>query len=360
MAGEALSAKGDAEVAEQLVRFAEVSGRLLRNRSRNSSLDFDLPAAEVLQDPNGRPTDIVRARRTIAHRAVEDAMLVANRAVASALSSRSLPAVFRVHEPPSEERLAQLRELFESFGLMDRAHESLGLGQIADALRRVSGRPEESLVNQATLRAMRQARYHGENLGHYALGFESYLHFTSPIRRYADLVVHRQVKRHLLRQSESGQQLHTRQVAETGGGGSAARETMRMVSARTSFRERIAVQVEREILDLKSCALMSSRVGETFTGTVTGVARHGLYLTLDRPFVVGLLHVSELGDFVDYDERGKRLVARRSGRRYVLAERIEVRLISVDPIKGWISFGLSSPPRDKRQRDRKRAKLARG
>ena len=116
-----------------------------------------------------------------------------------------------------------------------------------------------------------------------------------------------------------------------------------MVSARTSFRERVAVQAEREMLDLKRCALMSSRVGEEFVGTITGVARHGLYVTLDDPFVDGLVHVSQLGEGIDYDERTQALVARRSGRRYRLGERLNVRLLSVDQLKAWISFGVSGP-----------------
>ena len=326
----------DDEVSEQLRVFAGVAERLLRHRSHDGTLDFDLPEAQVVLDERGWPVDIRRSERTCAHRAVEDAMLAANRAVARALSAHRLPAVFRVHEPPSEERLQELGELFGTYGLLEGAKFSPDLQGLAAALRRAHGRPEEALLNLAALRAMRQARYHAENLGHYALGFDSYLHFTSPIRRYADLVVHRQLKRHLIGRAAEGAGPSDRPGAST----RESQEQMRLVSARTSFRERLAVQVERETLELKRCALMSSHVGEEFSGLVSSVARHGLYVTLDEPFVDGLVHVSELGDSIEFEERSQSLVASRSGRRFRLGDRLRVRLIAVDPLKGWISFAL--------------------
>jgi len=268
----------------------------------------------------------------VAHRAIEEAMLAANRAVAERLLARELPAIFRVHEPPAPPDLARLREVLESFGLLEaRGRGELTPERIARALERVAGRPEQRLVHLTTLRSMQQARYDARNRGHFALGFEAYLHFTSPIRRYADLVVHRAVS----------------DLLAEGAGLARARdraEGLRAIAVRVSWRERVAMDAEREMDALKKCAFMARHLGAEFPGTVTGVAQQGLYVTLDPFFVEGLVHVSTLPEWVELDEVAHALVSRDTGRRYTLGDRYRVLVEQVDPVKGWINFSIVGSP----------------
>jgi len=334
----------------QLRLLARLAQRLMERRFAQGSIDFDLPTGEIVLDEEGMPHDVVESERTLAHRAVEEAMLAANRAVAKALESSGLPAIYRCHEEPSPEKLAELRELLESFGLVAarrsgagsgggrgsrggrgeggrkaRAAEPLAPLDISRALLRAAGRPEERLVNLVTLRSMRQARYEAENRGHFALGFERYLHFTSPIRRYADLVVHRRLK-----------QLMAGEVPPA----RAARMVER-VASRISFRERLAVQAEREMADIKRCAFMQRHVGEEFEGSISGVARHGIYVTLDAFYVDGLLPLWSMPEYMELDAGQHAFVGRSSGRRYRLGDPLRIRVEEVDIAKGWIRFVLA-------------------
>ncbi len=312
------------EVAEQLRWLRQVAEALLARRRAAGSIDFDLPSAEIVLGDGAQPVDIVEAPRTIAHRAIEEAMLAANRAVAEALDAAGVPAIHRNHEPPLPEDLEALRELLAGLSLTPPgAGAELTPLEIAQALRRAAGRPEERLVHQMTLRSMRQARYEVEVRGHFALAFPHYAHFTSPIRRYADLTVHRAVKTLL------------------GLGGAAPdRGRLRAAAARISWRERIAMEAEREMVDIKKCVFMTSHLGEQHAGTVSGVARHGLYVTLDAFFVEGLVHVSRLPGFFELDERAHALVARGSRQRLRLGDRATVRIDAADPVRGRIDFSL--------------------
>jgi ribonuclease R len=319
----------DSEIRHQLGGLAALGATLTERRFAAGSIDFDLPTAEIVLGDDGHPMDIVEAPRTLAHRAIEECMLVANRAVADALSAAKIPAIYRIHDPPEPEKIELLCELLAAFGLLERRDaRSLSALEIARAVQRVAGRPEERLVNLVALRSMRQARYDETNRGHFALAFESYTHFTSPIRRYADLVVHRALKDLL-----EGRSLAASRAA--------ARETlMGSIAARVSWRERIAMDAEREMIDLKKCAFMASRVGEEYDGTITGVAKHGFYVTLDPFFVEGLVHVSRLNDYVVLDERSHALVARRTRERWRLGDRLRIRVDDVDPVKAWINFSV--------------------
>jgi ribonuclease R len=320
------SAGMPASIARDLRLLARIARRLLRRRSAHS-IDFEIPSPEIQLDSQGRPTDIVRAPRTIAHRAIEECMLAANRAVAEVLEESGLASIYRIHEPPAPQDAEALQELLVRLGLLDQKRsDSLTSAVLARALERASGKPEEPLVNRVALRSMRQARYDAINRGHYALAFEHYTHFTSPIRRYADLVVHRVLKVLL---AEPG-------VGEFG----PSPDSMRAVAGRVSWRERVAVQAERDMASLAQCEFMSSRVGQEFDGVVTGVARHGLYITLDEHFVEGLVHVSTLPGHYVLDERNFALVASGSAPRYRLGDRMRVRLDAVDRIAAHVDFSI--------------------
>jgi len=332
------------DIAEQLRGLARATAALRRHRNASGALELDLPEPELVFGPDGRVADIVAHPRTVAHRAVEDAMLAANRAVAEALAESGLPAIYRNHEPPLPQDEAAMRELFATFGLgaadprgrhRGRGDEAdAGPGWIAAALSQARGRREERLVNQTVLRAMTQARYGADCRGHFALAFSHYTHFTSPIRRYADLVVHRALQA-LVAADPGGRR----------GSGKPDRrglERMQRVAGRTSWRERVAVDAEREAVDLQKCAFLASRVGEEFSASMTGAAPFGLWLTLDDHFVEGLVHVSALSEFVEYDERRHSFTAQRSGERFELGDRFQVRVESVDQIRARIDFRIVS------------------
>jgi ribonuclease R len=310
--------------AAALRELGRATATLARRRRAEGSIDFELPEAEIRPGPDGRALDIQRAARTRAHRAIEEAMLAANRAVAELLVEADVPAVHRVHEPPAAPDAESLEGLLRGLGLLESPlRGELSSRDVARALQRAAGRPIERFVHLAALRAMRQARYAAESRGHFALAFRDYLHFTSPIRRYADLVVHRVVKTLL-----SGEDVHLTR-------GHAMR-----IAVRVSFRERQALEAEREVADLARCAFMTRYVGDEVPGTITGVAPHGLYVTLDPWFVEGLVHVSTLPEFVVPDDLGAALVAERSGRRYSLGDRLLVRVAKVDQIRARIDFEI--------------------
>ncbi len=327
MGGDA-SVLPDASLAEPLERLAACAAALRRRRESAGALDFDLPSAQIELDAEGQPVAVGLAERNDAHRAIEEAMLAANRSVAEWLLAEDVPAIFRNHEPPPDEDAGDLRRMLANFGLLEtRGQASLTPKELASALRAVAGRPEELLVNRAALRAMQQARYAAENRGHFALAFEAYLHFTSPIRRYADLEVHRAV------------------LARLAGGKALDRTRGRAnrlpaIATRISWRERVAMDAERDMDAIKKCVFMAKHLGESVAGRVTGVAQHGLYVTLEPWFVEGLVHVSTLDDWVEYDEAQHALVGRDSGRRYALGDRYQVLVEQADPIKGWINFSI--------------------
>jgi len=320
----------DPEVCEQLRRLADVARRLTERRFAAGAIDFDLPGAEIVLGDEGHPTDIVMAPRTIAHRAIEEAMLAANRAVAEHLLAHDVPTLFRVHEPPLPEQLAALEELLASLGLLDRRARrgALEAIDIQRAVQRAAGRPEERLVNSVALRSLRQARYDHVNRGHFALAFDAYLHFTSPIRRYADLVVHRQ-----LRELLDGSAAARARAAARG-------ERLAGWGAALSYCERVAMDAERDAVDLKKCVFLRDRVGERFAATVTRVSRHGLHVTLDPFFVEGLVPIRTLPGYWRFDEAGHALHARGGRDRFGLGDRVEVALARVEMQRGWIDFTL--------------------
>jgi ribonuclease R len=336
------------EIAEQLRGLDRVTGALRRRRLAAGSIDLDLPEPLIVFGADGFVSDVVASPRTRAHRAVEDAMLAANRAVAELLAAASQPAIYRNHEPPLPGDAERLRELFESFGLtgeMPRDGDRRRGGRresaaparpspawIAEAVKRVAGHPEERLVHQVVLRSMSQARYGAERGGHFALAFSHYTHFTSPIRRYADLAVHRALVA-LLEASPARERPGASALRRR-------REWLQRVAGRVSWRERLAMEAEREAVVLQKCAFLRDRVGETFAASVTGAAPFGLWLTLDDHFVEGLVHVSSLAEFVEFDERRHSFTAPRSGERFALGDRFDVRVESVDPIQAHIDFRI--------------------
>lgn len=315
---------GDASaLTEPLRRLAEVARRLRERRYAEGTLDLDLPEASLRFDEAGWPIDSVRAQRTVAHRAIEEAMLAANRAVADWLVSRGVPAVHRLHEPPGEEALETLAKLLARFGLLGDEAVSLDVAQLARALGRASGRPAERAVHWLTLRSMQKARYSADETGHYALGFEQYLHFTSPIRRVADLAVHRAIHRALDGKAPRADAL----------------DQARRVALRASVRERVAQQVERDARAIKQAALMEQHLGDSFEGRVSGFSRDGVFVSLEGPVVDGRVEMTRLGRGLELAPDGLSVADPRSRLQLRLGDTIRVRVESVDAFRGHVAFG---------------------
>ncbi len=313
----------EAEIVAGVERLGAVAKRLRQRRQAEGSLDFELPEPVVDLDDRGRVRDIRRFERTDAHRGIEDAMLAANRAVAQMLTGAGRATIHRVHEPPADEDIDDLAALFLRVGLLDAVPAQLDTRALQAVLDEARGHREERLVHMLTLRAMKQARYAETPLGHFALAFDDYLHFTSPIRRYADLVVHRALKAKLARRAPGPEGV------------------LAHLATRLSALERRAVAAERDMLDLKKAALMARHLGEDFEGIVTGAGEQGVYVTLDHPFVEGLIPARALPLGSDFDAATHRWVDRQGGPSLGLGKRIEVRVVSVDQLRGWVNFALT-------------------
>jgi ribonuclease R len=317
----------EATLLRDLVRLTR---RLRERRRAAGSLDFELPSPTFTLDAEGYPIDVKPAPRRESHRAIEEAMLAANRTVAAWLVEHDVEAVHRIHESPAPPELANLAGELVALGLLDgAAADELPARELARALERAVGSPAERWIHQLALRAMRRARYSARSEAHYALGFERYLHFTSPIRRYPDLAVHRALKAAIAGQAPA----LTRARAEA-------------IAVRSSYRERVAAAAEREMEQIKACVLLRDHVGELHEGAVTGLAPHGLYVTLDAWWVEGLVHVSRLPGYAELTENGRALVAGHA--RYELGDRVSVTIASADPVAARIDFDLVQPRRRRR------------
>lgn len=261
-------------------------------------------------------------------------MIAANEAVAWELVSHEVPGLFRVHSPPNPERLEELQDLLSTFGLTVRGElEDLQPAALQDILRKVHGKPEEHLVSSVVLRTMQRAVYDPECLGHYALASEFYCHFTSPIRRYPDLVVHRQLKAHLHGRAPEATE-RTRLISR-----------LPVMGDHTSQTEQRAERSERDLLQWKKVRFLADRAGETFPGRITGVQPFGLFVQIDKYYVDGLVPIRTMADdFYRYEPEGHRLIGERSGRIFRLADRVDVVLVGASPKVRGLDFTLADMP----------------
>jgi ribonuclease R len=298
-------------------------------RRRRGSIDFDLPEPEVLLDAQGLIENIIAAERNVAHRLIEEFMLLANETVARELDDHDAPTLFRVHEPPDPLKVAEFEEFVATLGY--------SLAAPADGVRprhfqklveRIHGTPEERPIAFLMLRTMQKARYDPANLGHFGLAATCYTHFTSPIRRYPDLVVHRALRD--LRQARlTEEQLQERT------------EELPEIARHTSDMERRADEAERELVQWKKVRFMADKVGDEFDGYITGVAPFGLFVELADHFVEGMVHVSSMADdFYRFVERGHVLRGETTHKAYRLGDRVRVQVVRVDLERRQIDLGL--------------------
>jgi ribonuclease R len=310
-------AGGKRKLLPQLAELHALYQALHRRRARAGLLDFSTTENRLIFDRHGRVRDVQMVERNDAHRMIEEFMLAANVAAAQHLHRHRIPCLYRVHETPAAEKLAELRGFLSGLGLSLGGGESPGTRDYARLIDAVHGKPYAHLVETVLLRSLPLAVYSPENKGHFGLNFPLYTHFTSPIRRYPDLLVHRAV-RHLL----AGRA--PREFDHDG-------EELQVIGDHCSMTERRADEATRDAVHWFKCEYMHDRIGERFTGTVTGVTAFGLFVEIDSVLVEGLVHVTSLpNDYYHFDFAGRRLYGERSGRSYRLADRVKVRLMRVD------------------------------
>jgi ribonuclease R len=298
-------------------------------RHRRGSIDFDLSEAEVIMDSGGAVEAIIALERNIAHRLIEEFMLLANETVASYLEAQEAPALYRVHEEPDILKVAKFEEFVSGFGYsLGAPLTALRPRHFQKLIERVQDKPEQKPIAFLMLRTMQKARYAPENLGHFGLAASSYTHFTSPIRRYPDLVVHR-----ALRAARHGSIDEEKREEWT--------EDLPEVARHTSERERRAAEAERELLQWKKVKFMTDKVGDEFDGYVTGVAAFGLFVELVEHFVEGLVHVSTMADdYYRYVETAHSLRGENTQKVYRLGDKVKVQVIRVNMDMRQIELGL--------------------
>ncbi len=302
---------------------------LSQARDRREPLDLDLPERKIVLDKKGQVERVDVPERLTSHRLIEEFMIQANVAAAEALEGKRAPVVYRIHDQPSQEKLKSLREFLESIDMKLAPQGSLKPAHFNRILARAKTMPVPDLINEVVLRSQSQAEYHPENIGHFGLNLRRYAHFTSPIRRYADLLAHRALVRGL----------------RLGAGGLEDSEAARLaeIAKQISDAERRAMAAERETVDRLIAAHLADRIGATFTGRIAGVTRSGLFVRLKESGADGFVPVSSLvGDFYRHLEAVHALVGQRSGTTFSLGDTVEVRLVEAIPSAGALRFEMLS------------------
>lgn len=310
-------------------KMAELAAILRKKRMKRGSIDFDFPETKVILDKNGNPVDIRPYDRNVATKLIEDFMLAANETVAAEYYWRELPFVYRTHEQPDSEKIQKLSTFINNFGYSlhigsDEVHPK----ELQKLLEKIDGTSEEPLISRLTLRSMKQARYTVENTGHFGLAADCYCHFTSPIRRYPDLQIHRIIKDSLRGRLGEKRIGHYTQILPE-------------IAKHASEMERRADEAERETIKLKKVQYMENHIGETFAGVISGVAEYGFFVELENT-VEGLVRVTSLtDDFYQYYEETYELVGGATNRRFKLGQQVRVTVDNCDRIMRTIDFTLA-------------------
>lgn len=317
------------ELVPMFQRMQELAGLLRARRRARGSIDFDFPETKVILDEKGEPVEIRPYDRNTATKIIEDFMLIANETVAEDYFWQELPFVYRTHENPDPDRMKKLSTFINNFGYSIRFREDeVHPKELQKLLERLEGTPEETLISRLTLRSMKQAKYTTECTGHFGLAARYYCHFTSPIRRYPDLQIHRIIKDSLRGRMNQEKIEHYRKILDE-------------VAKQSSERERRADEAERETIRLKKAEYMSRHLWEEYDGVISGVTGWGLYVELPNT-VEGLVHVASLqGDYFEYNENAYEMVGQRTGKTYRLGQTVRVRVVKADRMTRTVDFELA-------------------
>ena len=317
------------ELVPMFELMAELSRILREKRTQRGSIDFDFPETKMILDEGGKPIEIKPYDRNVATKIIEDFMLLANETVAEDYFWQEIPFVYRTHESPDEDKIKKLATFIHNFGhSMHISNKEVRPKEIQKLLAKVEGTAEDALISRLALRSMKQAKYTPENTGHFGLAASYYCHFTSPIRRYPDLQIHRIIKENLRgRMNEERRDHYDKILTE--------------VAKQSSQRERLAEEAERETVKLKKVEYMSSRIGEEFEGVISSITKWGIYVELPNT-IEGLIHVTNLyDDHYNYIEDSYEMVGEHTGKTYKLGQTVTVRVIGTNKLERTIDFELA-------------------
>lgn len=311
---------------EEMERLAAI---LREKRQKRGSIDFDFPETKIILDRQGRPLEIKPYERNVATRIIEDFMLIANETVAQDYFWQELPFVYRTHDTPDPEKIQNLSLFINNFGYSIRiSQDEIHPKELQKLLGKIEDTPEEALISRLTLRSMKQAKYTTDNTGHFGLAAQYYCHFTSPIRRYPDLQIHRIIKETLRGKMNEKRISHYEKILPE-------------VAAQSSARERRAEEAERETEKLKKVQYMSEHIGEEFEGVISSITSWGMYVELPNT-VEGMVHVTNmLDDYYHYEESAHEMVGETTGTRYKLGQKLRVIAADTDPVMRTIDFFLA-------------------
>lgn len=318
LAGDAELCAKYKDVLPMVGKMDELREILHKKRAKRGAVDFDLPEQKVILDEKLHSIEIVQRIHGNAESIIEEFMLAANETVAQHMFNQHWPFIYRVHDIPAEEKMQDFAKLLANFNIKFKVHEETKPKDIQQAVEAIAGTPEERLITTVALRSMKQAVYQTENIGHFGLAAKYYTHFTSPIRRYPDLIVHRLLHRWL-----QAPKLPANEVEPLG-------DKLDMIAEHSSIRERAAADAERATVELKKCEYMADHIGEEFDGTISGVTAFGMFVELENG-VEGLVHISSLmDDYYDYYEERYALVGTHSGNVYRLGDKVRIEVLQVN------------------------------
>ena len=318
----------------------ELASILQKKRFKRGAIDFDAKEAKVIVDNRGNPIDVVLRQRGIGEHIIEEFMLLANETIAEHFYWLELPFLYRVHENPKPEKLLQFANVAKTLGYTIKGSlENVYPNELSTIIEASKDTPEHTIISTLLLRCMQKARYDEQCLGHFGLADEFYTHFTSPIRRYPDLIVHRMIRRFIFENTVDKKTIRYYQ------------ELMPEIAEQTSYREREAIDIEREVDDMKMAEYMEKHLGEEFEGTITSITNFGFFVELDNT-IDGLVHVTDLtDDFYYYDERNLRYVGQRNGKVFKMSDRVKVRVASASKKDRTVDFEIVGIKSNKKPRE---------
>ncbi|MFN3788192.1 MAG: ribonuclease R [Sulfurihydrogenibium azorense] len=314
--GEPEHVKAFPDLVEPLKHMEELAKILMKAKEERGSIDFDMPESQILFDEKGDPYDVVPYERHLAHRIIEEFMIIANETVARHMEKLNLPFIYRVHEKPKIEKVNAFVDIMAGLGYkVEYPKGEVEPKFIQKLIEMAVGTPEESLVRFLALRTMKQAKYSPYNIGHFGLASECYTHFTSPIRRYADVWVHRLLKKAIKKK-------FTKKDLEE------LPKKLEIIAQQCSQAERVADDAERDALDILKLRILKEKIGEEFEGIITGVMPFGLFVEIERYIIEGLIPISDLPEKMKYDEKNHQMIGEKM--RFRLGDKVKVKIVKVD------------------------------